>query len=178
MRWSSGAQIAFRSFSFKFGQDTNSGSLKIQIGRGGGSGGGGEGVVRCLDCLQKLKFQIWLGYEQWKSENSNRTRRQRFSVIIKPPKPGLGYGFWDFGIWFGLAWVWRNNGQLRFVRHHGWRTQAPLDQNFGLIVIGSEKTTTGSADRKSPLAQVQMHRVTTVFTLTFSIKRPFRSRHS
>ena len=22
-----------------------------------------------------------------------------------------------------------NNGQLRFVRHHGWRTQARLDQN-------------------------------------------------
>ena len=26
--------------------------------------------------------------------------------------------------------VGENNGQLRFVRHHGWRTQAPLDQFF------------------------------------------------
>ena len=25
--------------------------------------------------------------------------------------------------------VGENNGQLRFVRHHGWRTQASLDQN-------------------------------------------------
>ena len=25
--------------------------------------------------------------------------------------------------------VGENNGQLRFVRHHGWRTQARLDQN-------------------------------------------------
>ena len=43
-----------------------SGSLKIQIGRGGGGGGGGGGsgvILLCLDCLQKLKFKIWLGYE-------------------------------------------------------------------------------------------------------------------
>ena len=25
--------------------------------------------------------------------------------------------------------IGENNGQLRFVRHHGWRTQARLDQN-------------------------------------------------
>ena len=28
-----------------------------------------------------------------------------------------------------LGQVGENNGQLRFVRHHGWRTQACLDQN-------------------------------------------------
>ena len=28
--------------------------------------------------------------------------------------------------------VGENNGQLRFVLHHGWRTQAHLDQNMGL----------------------------------------------
>ena len=27
--------------------------------------------------------------------------------------------------------VGENNGQLRFVRHHGWRTQARLDQKVG-----------------------------------------------
>ena len=26
--------------------------------------------------------------------------------------------------------VGENNGQLRFIRHHGWRTQARLDQNW------------------------------------------------
>ena len=26
--------------------------------------------------------------------------------------------------------VGENNGQLRFVRHHGWCTQAHLDQNY------------------------------------------------
>ena len=30
----------------------------------------------------------------------------------------MGFGIWDFGIWFVLAWLWQkageNNGQLRF----------------------------------------------------------------
>ena len=26
------------------------------------------------------------------------------SVIIKPPKPGLGFGFWDLGFW-DLVWL-------------------------------------------------------------------------
>ena len=47
--------------SFKFGSDWNTGSLKIQIGRGGGGSGRGEVDVRCLDCLQKPKFQFWSG---------------------------------------------------------------------------------------------------------------------
>ena len=25
-------------------------------------------------------------------------------MIIKPPKPGLGFGFWDFGFW-DLVWL-------------------------------------------------------------------------
>ena len=43
----------------------------------------------------------------------------------------IGYGNW--------AWqkkkkkVGENNGQLRFVRHHGWHTQARLDQNNGQL---------------------------------------------
>ena len=32
--------------------------------------------------------------------------------------------------------AWANNGLLRFVRHHGWRMQAPLDQN-SVFFIGS-----------------------------------------
>ena len=28
-----------------------------------------------------------------------------------------------------------NNGQLRFVRHHGWRKQARLDQKFKLFTV-------------------------------------------
>ena len=47
-------------------------------------------------------------------------------MIIKPPKPGLGFGFgdlgiWDFGIWFGLAWV---------------RQKAPYGRLFKLAVVG------------------------------------------
>ena len=30
--------------------------------------------------------------------------------------------------------VGENNGQLRFVQHHGWRTQARLDQNYAELV--------------------------------------------
>ena len=35
--------------------------------------------------------------------------------------------------YWGKQKVGENNGQLRFVRHHGWRTQARLDQNNGQL---------------------------------------------
>ena len=34
-------------------------------------------------------------------------------MIIKPPKPGLGFGFWDFGFW-DLVWL----GLGVAIRHH------------------------------------------------------------
>ena len=36
--------------------------------------------------------------------------------------------------------VGENNGQLRFVRHHGWRTQARLDQKSVKTIAGFAST--------------------------------------
>ena len=71
----------------------------------------GEVLVRWLDCLHKLKFKIWFRFEEWKSENSNRMRRQlqrRFVCDNKATQAGTGirFGFWLrrlYALWFCIG---------------------------------------------------------------------------
>ena len=69
-------------------------------------------------------------------------------MIIKPPKPGLGFGFWDFGIWFGLAWLGcgielgvaisatgRYLCLVRALKKNGWRHHSSAE--FGGMGEGS-----------------------------------------
>ena len=91
-------------------------------------------VVRCLDCLHKLKFKIWFRLEYQKSENSNSTRWGWRCLVAWIAFGSLSFKFgsdWKsrslkiqigcgggsgshcdnkaryarIGIWFGFAWL-------------------------------------------------------------------------